>query len=63
VDTAPQRDPTQQLFLEVEAEGAEYDDAAAASLLVGANGGEVDYPAGGAYALVKSLKLSPRPNM
>jgi hypothetical protein len=60
-DSAPQRDPAQQLFLEAEAEGAEYD-AAAAGVLVGADG-EVDYPAGGAYALVKSLKLSPRPNI
>jgi hypothetical protein len=49
-------DPSRQLFSEV---GSATEAAAG---VVGAQG-EVAYPAGGAYAVVRSLKLSPRPNL
>jgi hypothetical protein len=49
-------DPSRQLFSEVGS------DTEAAAGVVGAQG-EVAYPAGGAYAVVRSLKLSPRPNL
>ena len=62
VQSAPQRDPSQQLFLDNTEEqlfldAEDNNEDSMTMVLVN----EVAYPAGGAYALVKSLKLSPRP--